>query len=609
MMKKSILSKFIAGICAVLASVMVFSVAGCKPDGKGNKLPAGESHGLTLISYTLEVDAGATAPLIVTSALMEDVVWTTSNPAVATVEGEGDFNMACTITAHSVGVATITATSGALYATCTVGVSEPETIVIKKDGYIEAEVALDGKGSTAQLTATSSRKHAIVWESSNPLIASVDANGLVKAETVSGTAEIIARCAQHSNVTSSITVKVGSGEDSSYTLENSFINDALETSTGKWYYWNEFSNVRNAKYVEGVVSFEAFDLKAGANWYNVQLKYGSTGNETDEAGNKLKQDQLYAVSFDLDITKAGHITVNGYVLEVQKGPHHYTIYGTHSATLFEMALGVDGKGCDLVEEDFTVALSNITWTPAQPIQLTAPTFSIDTNNNITITDPNPEGSVGSYTLYLYQNNVKVKSVLLDVNSPVINVKKIPQGTYTAQLVANAANARYTTAPETNATSNNTVVSNTAASELEYDIVYGGEEAARLEPGAWTYWASTWVTFSGKVVGNKASVSFSNNAGFWYDTQLWYVLPDNSTAGTKKKLYTVTVHIENLPEAEGGAITVNGAAHDATGNMVITCDCQEGAYIQILFGKDGQTDKMPIQNAKDVVVYLEIAEKA
>lgn len=623
-MKKSLLGKFLAAVSALIASVMVFSVAGCETGG--NKLPSGESHGLSLISYSLEVDAGATSPLIVTSALMQDVVWTTSDSAVATVEGEGLNNMACTISAHSAGVATITATSGSNWATCVVSVIDPEVILITKDGGIVDEVTLGGKGDTVKLAASSSRKHDIKWESANELIATVDGSGLVKAETVSGTVDIIARCAQHSNVLSSITLKVGDGVDSAYWLKNSYQDDSIVGTMGTWYYWNEYPNVVDAKYVEGVVSFDAVDLKKGANWYNVKLAYTASSADKDADGNSLKINNLYGVTFNLDITKAGTITANGYVLKVSPEVKTYTAYFRYKGLAFEMLLGVDGYGCDLVEENFSVKVSNLSWKTAQEVQLETPTFTIDANNKITINDPNPEG-VGSYTLNLYdENGAKVRSVLVE-NKQTIDMSKVPAGTYTAQLIANAQCEPFITAPETKANSNNTVVSTTEVKDLSYDIVYGGQNAALREAGSWTYWSSTWVTFvnennsgedydgvSGKVIGNKAHVSFKNNAGWWYDTQLWYKLPD----AVKDKTYKVTLHIDNIPN--DGWITVNGGFDGENSNSTVVQEVKagnntieieftetDGASLQIIFGKTGQTDHLDIKSATDVVIYFEIVE--
>lgn len=627
-MKKSIFKKFFATVCTALASVMVFSIAACETEGGGSNVPDGESHGLDLISYSIEVDAGATANLLVMSFPMEDVVWTTSNPSIATVEPvEGDFNIECIISAHSVGIATITASAGADWATCNVGVVAPETITIKRDGFIEDEVALSGKGDTLKLTATSSRKHDIVWESANSDIASVDSKGNVKAETLGGTVDIIARCAQHSNVMSSVKVIIGDGVNTAYKLESSFIKPDIAGMTGTWYYWNEFNNIRDAKYVEGEVSFEAIDLQSGANWYNVQLIYNVTDADKDVAGNSLKANQLYALSFDMDITKSGTVTVNGYVLPVEKGKRTYTVYYKHSYwdgnkicnTGFEMALGVDKESdcCDLVEENFTVKVSNLSWKTETAIQLDAPTFSIDANNLITINDSNPAGSVGSYTLNLYnESDAMVRSVLLDVNEPVINMKKIPAGTYTAQLVANAANAHYNTAPETQVTTGNIVISTTTDDQLVYDIAYGGEAAALLESGSWTYWRSPWVTFvkeynggdeydqvSGRVNGKIANLTFSNNSGFWYDTQLWYKTPGKVKGDT----YTVKLHLDDFPVAEDGAVTINGTPYNITEkSTTITLNITEtdGASIQIIFGKNGQTDKMPIQAVTNALIWIE-----
>ena len=77
----------------------------------------------------------------------------------------------------------------------------------------------------------------------------------------------------------------------------------------------------------------------------------------------------------------------------------------------------------------------------------------------------------------------------------------------------------------------------------------GVAGALKETGVWTYWTEDWVSFKGTVTDDVANITFSNNAGNWYDTQLFYKIPGKNAGAT----YKVTLHINNVPKA--GRITV------------------------------------------------------
>lgn len=103
------------------------------------------------------------------------VTWTSSNPAVASVDGG-------LVTAIADGTAVITASVGNLSATCKVTVS---TMVIPVASITLSESALELEiGDEAQLTATVSPSDAsnpaVTWVSSDPEVATVQ-NGLVTA--------------------------------------------------------------------------------------------------------------------------------------------------------------------------------------------------------------------------------------------------------------------------------------------------------------------------------------------------------------------------------------------------------------------------------------------
>ena len=116
-------------------------------------LPFVAVESVSLDKTELSLEVGATETLTATvhpdNATKKDVIWTSSDPAVATVDEEGK------VTAVAEGTATITAISDGLYtATCTVTVkasSEPEYVVMKMG---TGEGAYTLKWATMNLGAT-----------------------------------------------------------------------------------------------------------------------------------------------------------------------------------------------------------------------------------------------------------------------------------------------------------------------------------------------------------------------------------------------------------------------------------------------------------------------
>ena len=111
------------------------------------------------------------------------VIWTSSNPNVATVTDSG------LVTAVSNGVTTITAKTqdGGYTATCEVTVEIPEApnIPVTNVNLNTQRITLSQVGSSYQLkaevTPTNATNQTVVWASSNPDIATVNNSGLVTA--------------------------------------------------------------------------------------------------------------------------------------------------------------------------------------------------------------------------------------------------------------------------------------------------------------------------------------------------------------------------------------------------------------------------------------------
>lgn len=128
---------------------------------------------------SLEMEVGETAQLTATvtpeDAENKEVIWTSSNEKVATVDETG------LVTAIAVGEASIVAACGNIKTDCPVTVSgkKSESITLDKESITLFE------GKTEQLTATvlpeDAEDKTVTWTSSDNSIATVDANGLVTA--------------------------------------------------------------------------------------------------------------------------------------------------------------------------------------------------------------------------------------------------------------------------------------------------------------------------------------------------------------------------------------------------------------------------------------------
>ena len=116
------------------------------------------------------------------------ISWSSNNPFVASISSTG------LVTARGGGTATITATSGGRTATVTITVVQlPNTIIITP-----SSATLVAIGETVQLRATVKDEKAqtvpgasVTWQSSNPVVVSVNSSGLVTARG-NGTATITA---------------------------------------------------------------------------------------------------------------------------------------------------------------------------------------------------------------------------------------------------------------------------------------------------------------------------------------------------------------------------------------------------------------------------------
>ena len=168
------------------------------------------------------------ATILPATTTNQAVTWKSDNEAIATVDANG------VVTAHEVGVATITATTTDgtnLSASCTVNVIHTQASSITLNMTEVSLKALEtAKLSVEILPATTTNK-VVTWKSDNEAIAKVDTNGIVTAIAV-GETTITATTTDGSNLSASCKVTVIPTLASSITLDKTEVSfKANETVT------------------------------------------------------------------------------------------------------------------------------------------------------------------------------------------------------------------------------------------------------------------------------------------------------------------------------------------------------------------------------------------
>lgn len=192
-----------AGTATITATTANGKTATCTVTVKAPIVPVGAVT-ITTAAPTLTVGQFVDLAVKVTpdNATNKNVAFESSNPTVATVDDNGK------VTAVGVGEAIITvkAQDGSNKAATVKVTVKPVAVTGVILNSTSAE--LKAKGETVQLTATVNPSNAtdktVTWKSSNPAVATVDANGVVKA-VANGTATITAKAGDK---TATCTVKV-----------------------------------------------------------------------------------------------------------------------------------------------------------------------------------------------------------------------------------------------------------------------------------------------------------------------------------------------------------------------------------------------------------------
>ena len=202
--------------CQVIVTKSVIEVTELKLDSTAVELEEGED-----VTFTVTV--------LPDDATIKNVIWTSSDETVATVDKDGK------VTAVKEGTATITAQStdgSKRSASCEITVKKPIVLVseIKLDN---ASLSLEegaSKAITATVKPTDATDKSLTWKSSDETVATVDATGKVTA-LKEGTVIITAQAADGSEVTAECKVTVS--KKVVYATDVSISNSTLSLVEGE----------------------------------------------------------------------------------------------------------------------------------------------------------------------------------------------------------------------------------------------------------------------------------------------------------------------------------------------------------------------------------------
>lgn len=516
---------------------------------------------ITLSKTELSLSEGGAKGSIVATVTGSDATgeWSVDNTDVVSIQALG---LVCTVTPLKQGTAVVTVKIGDKEASCNVTVAqkeEAEVVTVTLDGNPVTSLSME-MGDVKTLAATASKGSSITWQSDDENVVTVK-GGVVTAVRPGTT---IVRAAVSNKIKAEVSVTVTKSEGSDYyDLKFSTEGDsetivdpdeeAVAINSDEFFYWSARATwgqqqveVSYSYYLNGKVNFAYTCDTDDGHDYGYQLFYKNSAHSVGK---------FYKLSCKINIDQDCTVNLNGNKVDLKEGDNVITVYyqyinGLHAnsyagVSSFDLVMGYNG----LFVQNAVVTVSDVQWEEdTARVQLVAPSFTLDKDGVISITDTNEVG-VGGYLLNVYDG--ETFETTIDVkNGEKINTATLSKGTYTVKLVSTAISTHYINS-EPSETSATISVSKAAS----YDLAKADEDGAAATPGVWTYHSQDWVTVSeAKVDDGVITISFTNNAGFFYDTQLFYKNPTN----VANKTYKVTVTINSTGK---GKVTLNGVVVD------------------------------------------------
>lgn len=567
---------------------------------------------ITLSKTELTLSEGGAKGSIVATVTGSDATgeWSVDKSDVVSIQALG---LVCTVTPLKQGTAVVTVKIGDKQATCTVTVTEKEeveVVTITLDGAPVTSLSMV-MGDVKDLAATTSKGSAVTWETDDENVATVN-NGKVTAVRPGTT---IVRASVSNKVKAEVSVTVAKTEGSDY-YDLKFcaeggtadMNDGSSLSTDEFFYWSARSDwgqqqveVSYAYYENGKISFAyTCDTDTGYN-YGFQLMYKHSGHTV---GN------YYKLSCKINIDQDCKVNLNGNDVELKEGNNDLVVYykytdalgsgNTYGISSFDLVMGyVDGTAAGVFVQNAVVSVSDVKWEEdTARVQLAAPSFTISDAGIISITDTNAAG-VGGYLLNVYDGE-NLKTTISVEDGKKIDTSRVAKGTYTVKLVATAANTHYI---DSNPSTGSATLD--VSTDPRYTLNDSGAAGAKAAPGTWTYWTESWVEVTEKLYdNNKVTLTFGNNTGNWYDTQLFYQAPDNAAGKTYKLKVTINSTGAGRVTISKTVVTLQEGEHE----YEVTYTEDNDPSFTLVMGVNNESNQQEIPNGTIVVSNLSFTEE-
>lgn len=591
-----------------------FTFAGTKPDigayesGSAAASPVAVT-GVTVTPATVALNVTATSQLTKTitpsNATNQNVTWTSSNTAIATVDANG------LVKAVAAGTATITATTadGGKKATSVVTVTA-STVAVTSVSISPTTLSL-GINGTGQLASTIVPSNAtnknVTWTSSNSAVATVSATGLVTGKAA-GTATITATTADGSKTATSVAT-VSSAQVATVDLDNA----TQGTATNQFNFgtgWTHATNTTDPFY-QNTVSYS----NTTSNTVTLQF----TGNKVELYTAKASHHGIAAISVDggsetfvdmYSATRQNYVSVYNSILADGNHTIKIRVTGTKNTASTGTYVLVDylkvySSGSVAVTgvavtpttatvapgatQQLTAAVSpstatnkTVTWTSSNTAVATVSSSGLVTAvaaGSATITAKTADGAkISTSTITVQSATVSVSSVSVSPTSTTVNLG----GTY--QLAATLAPSTATNKNVTWRSANNSIAT-VSATGIVMGVASGNVViTATTEDGAKTSTCNLSVVVPvTSVTINPATVSLTAGS-----TQAMTAVINPTTATNKNVTWT----------------TSNGAVATIDNNGTLTAVGEGTATITVVTA-DGNKTATSTVTVKPLQNFIEL----
>lgn len=554
-MKKRFMTALIV-LFTLVFSLAIFAACG----DEGGEGGGGGEDGFSINEQTVTIGVGDTHTLMA-RANGKSVTWESSDAGVATIVTQIAARGTCVIRGVGKGTATLTAkTDSGETATCSVTVEEV-TIELNASSltiYRKADLTFESKTLTATVMRNGSpASGSVTWKSSDESVVTVE-NGALTAHKL-GSATITATITGGSaKATCDVNVTWENMPEGWYEVAETGSNGALETP-GKWT-WSGFQgsdDVHPELYGEGSTAAGNVSFTVSGNtgwrWYGAQLFLKHSGTEADA----LAAGTVYKLTFKLDSTSDGAITVNDTDVEVKTGSQTveviYREAGGDSASV-TIALATHDKIRNNVNpigqyKEGTITISEMKWEVYAAQTLHAPTaFSVKDDGEIQITDDNNDDTFEGYVVGFFKEGAEEPSYTQPIMKPVkdrdiladrggvpdiandkgerpenagkmyLDDSFVEAGAYTLKVKAYCGTALYAASPWSEATVSHTV---THESGVDYKVL---ESYRDVDRGVGRYYVwSEWGQYDldgCSFKDNSLTLTLTGEAS-WYSNQVYF----------------------------------------------------------------------------------------